>query len=185
MFVSATVSAGDTLEVETRPWYVPDFANLQFAGNIGFLSAGVGYHFFDQRLNTALMYGFVPQSLTNAKPTHTITIKNTAPIFNKKLGDYTISPTGGLGLSFDTGNNSQLFLPKKYPDRYYFTNAFHLTFIMGAKMHKEFKGSLNIKGADFYVELVTVETYIYHALKSSEIPLSKAFSMALGINLYF
>ena len=42
---------------------VPHYAKLQFAGGIGFLSAGIGYQSKNKRLQYDLMYGYVPESL--------------------------------------------------------------------------------------------------------------------------
>lgn len=44
-------SAQDSTIVKKSAWYVPDYAKLQFAGNIGFFSVGIGYKFLSDHLS--------------------------------------------------------------------------------------------------------------------------------------
>ncbi|MCK5029563.1 MAG: hypothetical protein KAR57_08010, partial [Bacteroidales bacterium] len=44
--------------------FLPDYVKLQFAGGIGFLSTGIGYTFFDHRLDVSFFYGYVPEYFT-------------------------------------------------------------------------------------------------------------------------
>jgi hypothetical protein len=173
-------------KVKDKAWYIPDYAKIQFAGNIGLLSVGVGYEVFKDVLYSELLYGYVPVSVSKAKEIHLITIKNTFPFFTKKIGNnFTLSPIAGFTASLDTGNNSFLKLPDKYPKGYYITNAIHFTVFVGAKVHKNFVNSKIIKGADLYFELGTVETYLVYAITSKEVKINDVFSSAIGINLYF
>jgi hypothetical protein len=55
------VSAQDSHTTNTdREWYKPDHFVVQYAGNIGLFSAGPGYSYFNDRVNTEIMYGIVP-----------------------------------------------------------------------------------------------------------------------------
>ena len=176
--------SNDTTFIKSKSWYIPDYTKIQFAGNIGFLSAGIGYKIFKGHLYSDLMYGYVPSSFSKAE-IHIITQKNTFPIFNKKIKNLTISPITGFTLSFETGGNSFLILPDKYPKGYYGTNAFHFTFFVGGKLHKDFNKQLKIKGIDLYAELGTVDTYLWYAILSKEVKINSIFSSAIGINIYF
>lgn len=175
----------DSTYTQSRDWLLPDYAKVQFAGNIGFLSLGVGYQFLNERLNSELIYGFVPKSISKAEPVHTITIKNTLPFFIRDYKTITISPITGFTFSFDTGNNSTLILPDKYPKGYYFTNAFHFTIFVGANVHKDFVNPGLFKGVDFYFELGTVEKFLWYAFKYEEVMINDVLSTAIGLNLYF
>ena len=44
-------------------WYLPDQTKVQLAGWIGFVSPGVGYSWFDRRLEADLFFGWVPPPL--------------------------------------------------------------------------------------------------------------------------
>jgi hypothetical protein len=45
-----------------RPWYAPDHTKLQLAGNIGFLSPGLGYA-WGRRLEGDVFFGWVPEAI--------------------------------------------------------------------------------------------------------------------------
>jgi len=47
---------------QERPWYVPGHAKLQLAGNVGFLSPGVGWT-FARRFDADLFFGWVPEAV--------------------------------------------------------------------------------------------------------------------------
>lgn len=184
LFFHNAFSQDSTLIKDKIKPFIPDYVKTQFAGNIGFLSVGVGYQFLKNHLYTELLYGYVPASISKAKPIHTITIKNTFPILSKNFNTIALSPIAGFTTSLETGKNSFVILPDKYPKGYYLPNAFHLTFFIGASVHKDFVNFKLIKGADLYFELSTVETYLWYAIKSKDVKLNDIVSSAIGINLY-
>ena len=188
LFLSNTFAQDAILiqdKAKEKAWYEPDYAKMQFAGNLGVLSVGVGYQLFNKVVYTELLYGYVPVSISKANEIHLISIKNTFPLYRKKIGNYTVSPIAGFTGSLETGNNSFLVLPDKYPKGYYVPSAIHFTLFIGVLVHKDFWNSKIIKGIDFYYELGTVETYLWSAIISKEIGLNDVFSSAIGINLYF
>lgn len=169
-----------------KSWYVPDYAKVQFAGNIGFVSVGVGYQLFKKVLYSELLYGYVPEAVSKADRIHLLTIKNTFPIYRKEIGNnLTITPIAGLTTTYEIGTNSFTTLPSIYPEGYYVPNAFHFTLFAGALIHKDFTDSKIIKGVDFYMEVGTVETYLWYNITSTEVSLSDTFSTSVGINFYF
>lgn len=172
----------DTLK--TKKWYVPDYVKVQYAGNIGLFSVGAGYDLFSDLVSTELLYGYVPESVSEAKEIHTITLKNTFPLYTKHWDAFSASAISGFTFSYETGNNSQLKYPDKYPEGYYFTNAFHMTFFGGINLHKEIEASKMLTGIDFYIEFGTLETYLFYKVTSNEVGLDDVFSTAIGINLH-
>lgn len=185
LFFDNAFSQDSTLIKNDKAWFIPDYVKCQFAGNIGLLSVGFGYQFLNNHLYSELLYGYVPASVSKAEQIHTITIKNTFPVFTKEFNTIALSQFTGFTASYETGNNSFLKLPDKYPKGYYISNAFHFTLFIGASVHKNFTNSKIIKGADLYFELGTVESYLWYAIRSMEVKLYKIFSTAIGINLYF
>jgi hypothetical protein len=185
ILVFTNVFANDTTLIKVKGWYVPDYTKVQFAGNIGLLSVGFGYQFLNNHLYSELLYGYVPASISKTEVIHTITVKNTFPILNKEFKTITLSPITGFTASFETGNNSFLKLPDKYPSGYYSPNAFHFTIFIGAKVHKNFINQKIMRGVDLYFELGSVDTYIWYTVLSKEVKINQIFSSAIGINLYF
>jgi len=170
-------------ENSEKTWYIPDHVKIQFAGNIGFLSTGIGYTFFNELLSADLMHGYVPKFITNTR-IHIITQKNTFSFVNKSIKGFILSPVTGFTLSYETGNNSFILLADKYPKGYYRTNAIHSTFFIGGKIYKDFDQKSIIKGIDFIAELGTVDVYLWYKIQSREIKLYDIFSLALGISIH-
>lgn len=185
ILVFTNVFANDTTLIKVKEWYIPDYVKVQFAGNIGLFSVGFGYQFLNNHLSSEILYGYVPASISKAEVIHTITLKNTFSILNKEIKAITLSPIAGFTASFETGNNSFLKLPNKYPEGYYRTNAFHFTLFIGAKAHKNFVNQKIMKGVDLYFEFGSVDTYLWYAVLSKEVKINQIFSSAIGINLYF
>jgi hypothetical protein len=186
LLVFSKLFAQEPNSVKDKAWYVPDYLKTQFAGNIGVISVGAGYQLFNKVLYSELLYGYVPESVSKADKIHLITIKNTFPIFRKKIGkNIIITPTAGFSSTIDIGTTTFTTLPSKYPEGYYVPTAFHFTLFGGAMLHKDFTKSKTIKGLDFYVELGTVESYLWYAITSKEVSVSDIFSTAIGINFYF
>jgi hypothetical protein len=172
--------------VKDKAWYIPDYVKMQFAGNIGVVSVGAGYQLFDKVLYSELLYGYVPESVSKAAKIHLITIKNTFPIFRKEIGNnLTIMPIAGFTTTIDIGTTTFTTLPSKYPDDYYIPTAFHFTLFGGVMIHKDFINPKIINGVDFYVEMGTVETYLWYGITSKEVGLSDIFSTSFGLNFYF
>ncbi|WP_343330157.1 hypothetical protein [Polaribacter staleyi] len=186
LLLFSNIYAQEESIVKEKSWYVPDYVKAQFAGNIGLFSVGAGYQLFDKVLYTELLYGFVPKSASKADDIHLITIKNTFPLFRKKIGDnLTLTPIAGIATTLDIGTTSFTTLPKKYPEGYYVPTAIHFTLFGGVMLHKDFKKSKLFKGVDFYAELGTVETYLWYALATKEVDLVDVFSTSIGVNFYF
>lgn len=47
LVVIKSFSQDKTNTKKQKPWYIPEYTTVQVAGNIGFLSTGVGYKLFD------------------------------------------------------------------------------------------------------------------------------------------
>src|SRR5687768_4863927 len=56
---------------------LPEFWQLQYAGNIGFVSAGLGYGFVEDKVRAFLIYGYVPKSFAGSTSAHLFTLKST------------------------------------------------------------------------------------------------------------
>ncbi|MBU2552934.1 MAG: hypothetical protein KKF98_00645 [Bacteroidetes bacterium] len=181
---SISMYADEPLINKKKPWYIPQSFSIQYAGHIGFLSVGTGTQFFKGRLLTSLMYGYVPKSIGKTN-IHLITLKNVINLGKKSGADLSFTPYLGHTLSYETGNNSFLRLPDKYPKGYYTTNAFHFTVFAGGKIHKDFSKLEVLHGIDFYTELGTVDTYLWYFIRSKEVALKDIVSAAIGINVYF
>ena len=165
---------------------IPDYINMQFAGNIGALSAGAGYY-LNPANNLALdaIYGFSPAYRTG-KAIHNIVVRLNYSPFNLGLNDaLNIKPFTSFAVSRQIADEDRTFerLPKNFPEGYYAPNAFRLHFDLGLSLHKSFAPEKHIRGMEFYLTTTTNEMYIAYFVNSSEVNLGDIFSLSLGIRL--
>ena len=117
LFLSASAKA----EEPGRHWLVPDHFPLQYAGNIGFASAGFGYGLAHDKLEMDFMYGYVPKDFGG--PLNSISLKSTwIPFKPVPMGALTMDFfSTGLVLNYSLGE--QFFFiastQDRYPARYY------------------------------------------------------------------
>ncbi len=161
----------------------PDFFQTQFAGNIGFVSAGFGKIHSKNRFSSALIIGYVPKFIGNATIVQ-ITQKNTFRASNfsyKKLEN--IYPYIGGAISIETGRNSFLKLPSHYPEGYYTTNAISFPVLMGLTYQGKLHNNMRIKQTEYYAEIGTMVSYIYYNIIQKKYFNPNILSLALGIRI--
>ena len=177
--------AQDTISIRERKWYAPDFAHLQYAGNIGFISGGVGFSSRLRNYQLALLYGYVPKAIAGVR-IHTLTAKNTFPILRYPLkNNQTLIPYVGLGLSFEVGGNAFFLMPSHFPESYYdYPKNMRVLAYGGAKVQHLFQTDWHgVRGIEFFAEAGTVDLYVWYKAMSQEIKLNQIFSLAVGANI--
>jgi hypothetical protein len=164
-------------------WYIPHYFPLQYAGNIGFLSAGVGYGARKDNYQLSLVYGYAPPSVAGVR-IHTVTAKNIFHLYRFYLSEKrTLIPYVGLGLSFELGGHSFFTLPKNMPDGYYhFPKSVHLVASGGVKLRYMTNNSRTFRGFEFFAEACTIDAYIWYKFLSEEVKMGHILSLALGVH---
>ena len=177
--------AGFSDSTRSRRWYMPHYVPLQFAGNIGFLSAGAGYNSNKQNYQLALMYGYVPRSIARSS-IHTITAKNNFPLGWYGIKNHrTVIPYLGLGLTVEIGGNAFFRMPSHFPESYYdFPKNLHVIAYGGVRLRQLFTDEVKaLRGVEFYAEGGTVDVYIWYKTISNQIKFHQIFSLAIGVSL--
>ncbi|MHB9028278.1 MAG: hypothetical protein ACYC9O_05880 [Candidatus Latescibacterota bacterium] len=177
--------AGAEAEKERR-WLIPDHARLQFAGNMGLFSVGLGYSLFHEKLESDLFYGYAPARNCGV-PVHHITQKNTllpAAISTPWLRWTPV--TAGVHFLLKAGNNSRgtwLVLPGRYPERYYSPTSFHVLLTAGTILDITGPGFLRHTGV--YFEAGTTALYLRDWLRADYVRLSDIVSFDIGMTRRF
>jgi len=168
--------------------FVPDHAKCQFVGNMGFLSFGAGYTFYGGKLQLDLFYGFVDNN-HSYKDIHHITQKNTIfPVTLAVNDKLTWTPLSlGTHFSYKVGKNNYemwLFLPKRYPRKYYFSTSFHVLMSMGSKVNYKLNSTGRVKEIDFYIEAGTVDLYLRNCIQERFVKFTDVISFDMGLTAY-
>jgi hypothetical protein len=117
------------------PWYVPSHAKVQYAGNIGWLSAGAGYTYLDDVLQTELFFGFVP-AFTGSNRIAMTTLKQIVIPFEFGLGEHVrVAPilAGGFA-TYTFGSDYYLFPSKYFKGRYSRQTALRFGPLVGGRI---------------------------------------------------
>jgi hypothetical protein len=165
-------------------WYIPHFIPLQFAGNIGFLSTGVGYEARKQNYQLAIVYGYVPARFGGVS-VHSFTAKNTFPIFRFFIDKIrSIVPYGAIGLNVEVGGKSFLTLPDNMPASYYdFPKSTHLIGSLGVK-YRHVMNRPSVRAVEFFAETTTIDAYIWYKTRSDAVKWRQILSGAVGANIF-
>ena len=172
-------------EEETNP--LPfDYMNVQFAGQIGFLSVAGGNTFLNDHYDFEIYIGATPRFLDISEVTiYTLAIKNNYVPYTFNWSDYTLRPYIGLG--FLIGNN-QRYNPNwqdNIDKGYYYQNIWHVTGNMGLLFKKKLEGS-SISSLGFYVETVTLDVYVIDYFQNTDaLDLDDIFSLSFGARIEF
>jgi hypothetical protein len=177
------VSAFNYAEKLANYPFRPDHFKSQFAGNIGVLSVGFGYNTFGGKISSDLMVGYAPKFITNAEIV-TIAQKNTFRGHNLRINKlHRFYPIAGFSINIETGRNSFLKLPSRYPEGYYSTNAITYCVFTGLTYQGKYNNKAFIKQLEYYCEVGTLATYIYYNIMRKEYLNPDILSLALGINI--
>lgn len=173
---------------QVRHWTHPDFIQLQYAGSIGYFSAGAGYNIFRDRARASLSYGHVPESKGG-----------TLNIFAGKLmfipkqyslsQNTTISPYDlGLMVSYHAGSDFRSRWPgHRYPENYYWWQTsfrFHLNFQPSATF--KVRDHTVFKAVTTYLDINTNELYMVSFFQNlNTIRFYQIFKLGAGVRMHF
>lgn len=168
--------------------FYPNHYKVQFAGGIGFLSAGFGYDFFNNRVDISYFYGYVPEWFSE-EDLHSVSLQLSGKPFridiNSKFDYYPLNI--GMFIHHTFGDEYYLTLPDHYPEEYYwwYPGRTGGLFLEG-QLNYQFKEPDQIfSEIGFYYRMVTRGVYLTSKFSNSSIPLEDIFSLGLGIVIYY
>lgn len=193
-FLNSYLNKSDTLTINSeqivipRRVFIPDHNRLQFAGEIGFISAGFGYN-FGKRYEITFMMGLQNKFFGGSEESIiTTSIKNTINlyhpiVFNKR---FSFIPTLGLSINWGYTNNTFNKLPSHYPESYYFQNKIHLAPFIGGKLRFDCnKRNCHRRAIELYAELGSLDAYILECIRTDYVSIGDILNLAIGVSVYF
>jgi hypothetical protein len=159
---------------------------VQLAGNIGFLSPGLGYAWDGPNLEADLFFGWVPAPV-GGDDIVSFTGKLTwLPWEFAAGGRWVVRPlTTSLQLTYTLGDDFWVVLPERYPVGYYdFATALRAGIGLGAAVGRRGGGRIRELGA--YFELVALDLMLFSWMRNPEtLGPADVFSLAVGIRASF
>lgn len=168
MRIAFTIFLAFTLSMslaQQRAW-IPDYAYGQYAGSIGFASAGIGYDVFGKH-RLSLHYGYVPAH--RGGPLNIIASKLIFSTYDIRLGNsLTFHPIdAGLMVTYHVEDQFNSRWPQhRYPDGYYWWRPAwrpHLLTQTSITLYPEMGW---FKSVAAYIEFNTNELYLISFLKN-------------------
>jgi hypothetical protein len=190
-FFISSVYAQEADTTSMKKWHHPDHVKLHFAGEIGFLSPGVGIELFNKKQGELDLFGgFVPEGIGGDNLV-TIALKfNYFPwkkaILKKAIQ---IEPlTLGLNIYHTFGEDINKFRdPDLYPKGYYWwTISTRYGPFFGGRLSKHYGPETFLKTITLYYELGTNDLFIYSwAGNRSTIPFYRIWNSSIGLKAVF
>ena len=171
-----------------RRWnnLVPNLSTLQYAGDIGMLSLGIGWDYGKRnQWETYLMLGYVPKQ-NGIEEMYTLTLKEIYTPWtiriNKRFGFSPLFAT----FMINTTLNGEFWTsePDRYPKGYYGFSSkvrFHLGIGQKFKIFDVQKKSHWFKDMAVYYEISTCDLYIRQRVLNSYIPWEDILVLGVGI----
>jgi len=184
LFLSTTALA------QNKFWksLIPDQAGLQYAGSIGFISAGAGYDLLNEKAALNFNVGYIPESLGGELTI--ISVKFQYKPFKIPIGDkIVIQPFNPVFFpSYTLGQNFDFKFEKpKYQEGYYFWSS-ALRLHLGANTEVKIlnKPDAKIKALSLYAEANTNDLYLLSWFQNrTYTPFYRMFKMGYGVKMYF
>jgi hypothetical protein len=191
------------LKVEKRRQHwaalIPTQFVIQNAGNMGLLSAGIGWDYARHHLETHLMFGIIPKhQSTRAKVTMTLkenfipwSIALTEPQLSSgsllKHG-WSFNPlTASLYVNTVFGHEFWSRQPQRYPSRYYefMSTEFRMNLALGQRLTWQIPDQRrrHSKSVSLFYEVSTCDIYIRSKIIDHGIPLKDLFGLSLGVKI--
>lgn len=163
---------------------MPRHIKGQFAGSMGVVSAGPGWSYWKERLETDIMFGYLPKH-SDRRPKLVITLKQNYMPWQKHYGDkWVFEPlTCGIYINTIIDNRFWMVEPSKYPKDYYkFSSKMHFFIFAGQRMTMKMS---NKKGRNrsltAYYEISTCDLYFISKVPNKYLKTYDYLSISFGL----
>lgn len=166
---------------------IPTQSVIQFAGNMGLLSFGVGWEYGrHKQWETHLLFGFLPRYGSD-RPKMTMTLKeNFIPWSIYIRRGWAVEPLA-VGVYFNTVFGPEFWRsqPTRYPDSYYpfLSTKVRVNVFAGQRLELELPSNRRkfVKSVTAFYELSTCDLYLRALVQDGKVSLCDIFGLSLGL----
>ena len=164
---------------------IPSQATLQYAGSIGLMSVGMGWHYGkNDHWETDLLIGFVPRYHSESVHT-TFTLKERYVPWHCRISRrWTLQPlTTGIFFNTISGDDFWKHLPDRYPKHYYgFSTKIRTHVFLGQRLRYNIPRNKRLlhQAVSVYYEISSCDLYIVSKATNKSYPWRQTLSLALG-----
>ncbi len=171
-----------------RRWnkLVPTYSKLQYAGNMGLLSVGMGWDYGKrEQWETDVLLGFLPK-YNSSRNKLTMTLKQNFTPWDIGLTDeLSLSPLS-CGLYFNTifGQEFWVSEPERYPKGYYgFASKVRFHIFIGQRLNLKLSPDKEANLITLFYELSTCDLYAVSAFTNSYLKPKDYLSLSFGLKI--
>lgn len=169
--------------------FIPTHSALQYAGNIGVLSAGVGWDYHRRRWMTEFLVGYVP-SYESRNGKIVLTLKQIYnPFTLPVLPRLDLQPLQcGLFLDYVGGEEFWTHEPRRYPKHYYgFSTGIRLNVLLGGQLSYSIPSHRRIwfDKVSLYYEFSTCDLYVVSKWGNRNLSLWDITCLGAGLRMSF
>jgi len=167
---------------------IPTQAVIQYAGNMGFISTGIGWDYGKHRQwETQWMFGFLPK-FKSKRAKVTMTVKENYMPWSFELGDGFSAEPLSCGLYVNTifGHEFWTKQPVRYPNKYYMISTkIRPSIFVGERVTKQIPENKRkfMKSVTVYYEMSTTDTYLLMRLRNHCIKFEDFVSLSFGVKI--
>lgn len=167
---------------------IPTHGKLQFAGDMGLLSFGIGWDYGkNDKWETDIFFGFVPKYETD-KFKVTFTLKQNYMPWNCNFGEkFSLEPLAcGIYLNTVFGGDFWTKEPDRYPSGYYgFSSKVRIHAFVGQRFtyNIDYKYRKRAKAITLFYEISTCDVYLISAVRNSHLKPDDYLRLSFGIKL--
>lgn len=165
---------------------LPNIGVAQYAGNIGFLSAGIGWDYGkNNRWESHLLFGYLPH-FTFDNDVATITIREQFLPWQCNISERTSLSPIVLSSSLNAVMNSEFWFTEPINNNYYRFSTkvrFHLGVGSRFNWHIPDEKRRRYSRISLYYELSTYDLAVISYVRTSHQPLTDILSLGIGLNV--
>ncbi|MCC8088156.1 MAG: hypothetical protein LIO79_02680 [Rikenellaceae bacterium] len=164
---------------------IPRYAKAQFAGSIGVVSFGTGWNYSKDRLETDILFGFLPK-FADTRAKVTFTVKQNYLPWQVSISDkWYLEPLNcGLFMNALMNKNYWVSEPVKYPAGGYYRFSTKVRFHIFAGQRFTLRLNKNgMKSVTGYYEISSCDLYIISAATNKYLKPKDYLSLSFGLKL--
>lgn len=165
---------------------LPNIGIAQYAGNIGFLSMGIGWDYGkDNKWETHLLLGYLPH-FTFGDDAFTLTIREQYIPFTISISDMISLSPSNLSLSMNAVMNDEFWFTEPINNNYYrFSSKVRSHLGIGSRLNFYVPSEKKRRFAriSLYYELSTYDLAIISIVRNRYVPFHDILSLGVGLNV--
>jgi len=162
---------------------LPTIFLVQYAGNMGLISVGLGRTFNNDRIETFLIYGILPKQI-NGVGAQTLSLKATGRITQLPISRAcNLKTYTGIAIIGNFTNNVHLSFPDYYPSSYYdLPTSLHAAPSIGASITWKQRDYIQTNSSyTLFAEFSTIDYYLISLLNNKSMQFPDIWNFSFGV----